>query len=98
METKLHELMRKINKTSRSVSWGRSNYLYGHPNQGNFPRAEWSAVIFHPDSCRIQESFETINIELLYHCVKEWAIKHGVIEQPVDKAWAELDKVSGDPF
>lgn len=87
--------MRKINKTGRSVSWGKHNYLYSYPSQGGFPRIECSAVIFYPGSCKIQESFEALNVELLYRCVDEWARQQSII---ISQEAAAFSSVSGDPF
>lgn len=96
IEKQLHELMRNINKSCRSVSWGRSNYLYGHPYQTDFPRTEWNAVVFYPESCRIEQSFASLNCESLYRDIKEWAIEKGIIakEEPV----VELAACGGNPF
>lgn len=96
IEKELQTLMRQINKDGRSVSWGRSNYLYSHPYNGGFPRIEWSATIFKKDSCRIDQMFESINCESLYRCVSEWAQEKGIIEktqeEPIPMA------ACGNPF
>lgn len=72
----MHSLMRQINDTGRTVSWGEENWL-----RDGKPTTEYSAAVFKKGSSKVTQMWTDEHQLGLYCTVHDWAVGEGVIKE-----------------